>query len=401
MGGDGDEHPEWRRRRRTAEQCVIPWMARHIPLAGRTVLEYGCGQGAVACALAPSVAHHIGIDIEPGEVDLARGHARRLDRGNVEFVVAPAATIRDQVAERAGEIDVFLLYAVLEHLTLDERLAVLALARDVVRPDGHIVIVESPNRLTPIDHHTARMPYLHMLPLELAERYYRRSERRDFVDAVDVAGQAGTEARREALARWGRGVSFHEAELVFGDLAAHTVASSYAPELYPVRPVRWEELQAAAVLEAWRPDLPPCWSRTWLDTILSARPQSAVREHVRPWPLRLAHDVPNVAVLPDGRLELRPGAVVPVDLPAPTRELHVGLMSEQPDDALRVTAAGVEHAPAAIANWDEVPPWHASVTFPRVVDRVELSLPLGGNLTYVGFRGPADPDAPNRRPQCW
>jgi len=343
------EHPEWLRRLRTAEECLVPWIQETVPLTGLTVLEYGCGQGAVACAVAPRAGRHIGLDIDPGELELAREHIEARGLSNVELVVAEEDEILDRVASYRGAVDVFLFYAVLEHLTLDERLAVLRVARDTVRPEGHIVVCESPNRLTPMDHHTGQMPFLHALPLGLAARYYDRSPRReDFVRAVDAAAADGPAALERALVRWGTGMSYHELELVFDDLAAHTAASNYHRLLYPVRPVRGEELHLAATLEAWRPDLPPCWSRSWLDTILTARPQRHPPLHVRPWQLRLAHDVPGAAMLGDGRLELRPGA-----------------------------------------------------RLPEATDTLELSLPDGGCLTYIGYLGAADARACSGRAMGW
>jgi len=372
-----------------------------VPLAGRTVLEYGCGQGAIACALASHAGRYIGIDIDAGEVAMAQDHLARRGLDDVELTAVAADDILEQVRSYSGEIDVLLLYAVLEHMSIQERLELLRLAREVVRPDGYIVVGESPNRLTPFDHHTAQMPFLHALPLELARLYYVRSARREFVAAIDAAAADGDAAARQALIRWGRGISFHEFELVFEDLAAHTVASSYAEPLYPTRPVRLEELNLAAALEAWRPDLPPCWSRTWLDMILTAQPLQDAPLHVRPWPLRLAQDVPGAAVLADGRVELRPGARLPVDLPAPTDELHVGLVADAPADAVRISAGTHELAPIAVPNLDGDPQWHAVAALPTPVDGLELSLRDGGCLTYVGYRGPADPQAAHLRAGGW
>lgn len=98
------------------------------------------------------------------------------------------------VAARQGEIDVFLLYAVLEHLTVSERLAVMRLARELVKPGGAIVVCETPNRLIYFDHHTAQMPFFHLLPDELALACYQRSEREDFRAAIDTAAEQGPEA---------------------------------------------------------------------------------------------------------------------------------------------------------------------------------------------------------------
>ncbi len=390
------EHPEWRARFDIAGARLLPWIEETAPLAGRTVLEYGCGQGAVACAIAPHAARHVGVDIDPEGIAMGREHIARRGLGNVELVLAAEDEILDRVRAYAGEIDVFLLYAVLEHLTLGERLDVLALAREVTRADGHIVICESPNRLTPIDHHTGQMLFLHALPAGLAARYYDRSPREDFVNAVAAADDVPT-----ALTRWGTGVSFHELELVFEDLASHTVASSYHRLLYPARPVRGEELHLAQTLEVWRPDLPPCWSRSWLDMILSMQPRTEPVVHVRPWQLRLEHDVAGAAMLPDGRVELRPGAWLPVALPVATDELHVGLMAAAPAQVLRVrTAAGVL-APVAEPPIEDVPPWHATVRLDQGAQQLELGIEGGGCLTYVGYAGAPDPQAGQRRAAGW
>ena len=50
-------------------------------------------------------------------------------------------------------------------------------------------------------------------------------------------------------------------------------------------------------------------------------------------------------MLPDGRVELRPGAWLPVSLPVPDGELHVGLMATDPADVLRVRTARRDSRP--------------------------------------------------------
>ena len=77
----------------------------------------------------------------------------------------------------------------------------------------------------------------------------------------------------QAIARWGRGVSFHEFELVFEDgLDGHVIGSNYDPLLFGERPVHPDEVILARYLDRWRPDLAPVWSRYWLDLILSPQP---------------------------------------------------------------------------------------------------------------------------------
>ena len=64
-------------------------------------------------------------------------------------------------------VDLVLLYALLEHQTLDERIETLRLAERIVRPGGAIVVTETPNRLTYVDRHTSQLPFFHLLPIEL------------------------------------------------------------------------------------------------------------------------------------------------------------------------------------------------------------------------------------------
>lgn len=270
----------WPDRYARARDFLVPWVELTVPLAGRTVLEYGCGHGPVSCAFAERAGRVIGVDIDTALVE--EGRRRVTDDGvadRVELERHPVEEILDAVRARRGEVDVFLLYAVLEHLTLDERLAVLELAREVTREDGASVVCETPNRLIPFDHHTTRVPFMTMLGDELAWRYRDRSDRQDFLDAMAAAEARGEEEAREAWVRWGRDVSFHECEfeLVFGDLREHVIASSYDVALFEERPIHAEELALARYLERVRPDLAPCFSRSWLDLVLTPRPHAPPR----------------------------------------------------------------------------------------------------------------------------
>ena len=106
----------------------------------------------------------------------------------------------------------------LEHLTIPERLEALRVARDVVRDDGVIVVVETPNRLVDIDTHTSLLPFFDQLPVELALEYADRSPRLEFRDDIAAARASEPDGGATRLARWATGASFHEFEL---DLRRH------------------------------------------------------------------------------------------------------------------------------------------------------------------------------------
>jgi hypothetical protein len=44
-----------------AETYFVPWVEEVMPLKGRTVLEYGCGNGSVTAAFEPRSARYIGL----------------------------------------------------------------------------------------------------------------------------------------------------------------------------------------------------------------------------------------------------------------------------------------------------------------------------------------------------
>ena len=126
--------------------------------------------------------------------------------------------------------------------------------------DGAIVVCETPNRLIYFDHHTAPDAVLPSPARRAGAEYYPQLEpQRTSADAIELeAAERGPEAALEAIVRWGRGVSFHEFELVFGDLGRHVIASNYDPVLFAERPVQPEEAILSRYLERWRPTSRPC-----------------------------------------------------------------------------------------------------------------------------------------------
>jgi SAM-dependent methyltransferase len=367
-----------------AAGSLIPWIEQTFSLAGKTVLEYGCGMGFVSRAFAARAARHIGFDIDPAAVGLARDVLAHAGLANTELHVAPPQTIAGEVERFAGEVDVFLLYAVVEHLTVPERLDVLSLARRVVRRDGVIVVCEAPNRLIDFDHHTAQMPYFSQLPDDLAMLYARRSERVDFTGAMAQAASRGDAVEREALARWGRGVSYHEFELAFGDLRRHVVASNYDPLLMGVRPVQPDEQRLARGLAESRPDLPPVFGRYWLDLILSPVAIPGSPAFIRPWMMDTRHS-DGVGYSPREILHVRRDGRLRVDLPVATRELMVGVVCEA--DAVEVEARYGTGETTAVAGRVPGRATYVTLRLDSPQRDVELRFDHPTQVNLVGYRG--------------
>lgn len=377
----------WEDRYRRARENLIPWIESTVELDGKTVLEYGCGHAPISCAFAERAGHHIGLDIDAPAVQTGREMASRRGLENVELEAHPLEEIGEAMDARRGEVDVVLLYAVLEHLSLEERLEILRMARQVVRPEGHIVVCETPNRLFPIDHHTSQLPFFTMLPDELALMLYERSQRPDFLNAIGEALRESPEAARERLVRWGRGVSYHEFELVFGDLSHYVAASNYDDALFAERPVDAEELALARFLERVRPDLAPVWSRAWLDLILSAWPLERVPAFMRPWTMQTTES-PGVAWTSSDSLWLADAeTTLRVRLSTPSSRFVVGARFDARRGSVSVRAEPLPDALSVEIGGEPGQGHYATFELPQPAEVVEIALNRPGEVFFVAYEG--------------
>jgi 2-polyprenyl-3-methyl-5-hydroxy-6-metoxy-1,4-benzoquinol methylase len=97
------------------------------------VLDFGCGGGVAACAIAGDVAAVQGIDTSAGMVALARRRAEERAIHNVEFI---RATLFDERLE-AGSFDVVLALGVLHFF--DEPALAVRRVHELLRPGGRFV----------------------------------------------------------------------------------------------------------------------------------------------------------------------------------------------------------------------------------------------------------------------
>lgn len=245
-----------------------PWLARHCPLSEINVLEIGCGTGSSAAALAPHVKSITGFDIHKGAVGAANARFEILGLNNVKAIHNSAenslpeidATIPDQ------SVEMVLIYAVLEHQTIQERLDTLELVWRKLKPNGFLVIGETPNRLTYFDIHTSKMSFFHLLPLELQAKYYQNSSREGFVNSLNNVAE---ENLPMALTRWGQSISYHELEIVYGrKVHGLIVGHGHDPEIVKLRPYRIEEKYLNGLLSEQQFKINIGFSRHYLDLII-------------------------------------------------------------------------------------------------------------------------------------
>jgi len=111
----------------------IDYIDARAGLAGRRVLDVGCGGGLVAEAMAQRGADVTGIDMARGPLDVAKLHA--MESGvKVDYRLASAEQL---AGESPASFDVVTCLEMLEHVPRPSEV-VAALAR-LVRPGGHVI----------------------------------------------------------------------------------------------------------------------------------------------------------------------------------------------------------------------------------------------------------------------
>ncbi len=228
-------------RQKRAETYAVKWLNQFLPLHDAAVVEVGCGTGAASIPLAGICKRLVGLDIDPNSVEVAKARAEYCGaRDNVEFLTVAPEQLLDKALVCLECVDVFILYAVLEHLTPDERLHYLHAMWQALPEGGAIVVIETPNRLTWEDKHTAYMDFFHMLPDEYVRAYAERSPRPHFAETMKQLDEASF---RESRYRWGLGASFHEFELAFSEnLNEIVVANGLEQEMINMFPVESDEV---------------------------------------------------------------------------------------------------------------------------------------------------------------
>lgn len=125
---------------RSGQERRLAIIERYVPLAGRRVLDLGCGLGEYVRAFAREGAHAYGCDIARDRLVTGR------QRGAPGLLQAAG----EALPLASGTLDVVVLNEVIEHVT-DDRATLAEVAR-VLTPGG-IAVVYAPNRLFPFETH--------------------------------------------------------------------------------------------------------------------------------------------------------------------------------------------------------------------------------------------------------
>jgi 2-polyprenyl-6-hydroxyphenyl methylase/3-demethylubiquinone-9 3-methyltransferase len=113
----------------------LEWIERAVGgIAGKSVLDVGCGGGILAEAVARRGAGSVlGIDLALKPLRVAQLHAMEAGLANIDYREASAEDLAD---ERAGAWDVVTCMEMLEHVPVPA--SVVAACARLVRPGGHV-----------------------------------------------------------------------------------------------------------------------------------------------------------------------------------------------------------------------------------------------------------------------
>ena len=111
----------------------LEWINSHLPLAGRRVLDVGCGGGILADAMARKGANVLGIDLATKALRVAQLHALEAGTPNIEY---REVSVEALAAQQPGSFDAVTCMEMLEHVP-DPGSVVRACA-SLVRPGGWV-----------------------------------------------------------------------------------------------------------------------------------------------------------------------------------------------------------------------------------------------------------------------
>ena len=111
----------------------LSWIQETASLAGKRVLDVGCGGGILSDAMARAGANVLGIDMSAKALGVAQLHALEVQTQGIGFREITAEDLAD---EQPGQFDVVTCMEMLEHVP-DPASVVKACAK-LVKPGGHV-----------------------------------------------------------------------------------------------------------------------------------------------------------------------------------------------------------------------------------------------------------------------
>ena len=112
----------------------VNWIEEHVSLAGKKVLDVGCGGGILSEAMAKRGATITGIDMGDAPLSVARLHQLE-SKVSVEYI---KSTAEDFAKQHAGQYDVVTCLEMIEHVP--DPASVIRACHRLVKPGGHVFL---------------------------------------------------------------------------------------------------------------------------------------------------------------------------------------------------------------------------------------------------------------------
>ena len=111
----------------------LDWIDAHVPLAGKRVLDVGCGGGILSDSMARRGATVLGIDLAAKPLKVAQLHALEAETPNVAYREVSAEAL---ATEQPGSFDVVTCMEMLEHVP--DPSSIVAACTTLVKPGGWV-----------------------------------------------------------------------------------------------------------------------------------------------------------------------------------------------------------------------------------------------------------------------
>ena len=111
----------------------LDWLESHVRVAGKRVLDIGCGGGILSDAMARRGADVLGIDLAGKALKVAQLHALEASTSNVEYREVSAEAL---AAEAPQQFDVVTCMEMLEHVP--DPSSIVAACSALVKPGGWV-----------------------------------------------------------------------------------------------------------------------------------------------------------------------------------------------------------------------------------------------------------------------
>ena len=265
---------------------VLPWVEQFADIKALDFVEFGPGTGSTTAPLAMAAKSVAAYDISEVSAGVARERLKLMGIENAYVTIAKSADLLSCIrrAHGAQGVDAVIMFAVLEHMTVQERIETLRLAWDILKANGVLVIGDTPNRLVYQHGHTSRFPFFDMVPGELMTHYSDRFEN-DVLKRAMIEWKAVGKTEPEVgryIDRWGRGVSFHEFEIALGgNLEEKVIADGFECIITNPIPVTRIEAHLMRYMNDALPEIPLGFCRAALYLIL--RKHSRKGKPVKQW----------------------------------------------------------------------------------------------------------------------